>query len=153
MISILGSLLGFGTSFLPSVFSFLQKKNDQKQELLLLEARAKYAQELSKYKLEELDAQAQIEESRTIYNHASELAKNNQSPFISALQASVRPVITYFFFLLFAFIKTMAVVVSIREGVDVSEAILACWDDNTAGVFSAILAFWFGNRPVARYVK
>ena len=114
MISILGSLLGFGTSFLPSVFSFLQKKNDQKQELLLLEARAKYAQELSKYKLEELDAQAQIEESRTIYNHASELAKNNQSPFIAALQASVRPVITYFFFLLFAFIKTMAVVVSIR---------------------------------------
>ena len=59
----------------------------------------------------------------------------------------------YFFFLLFAFIKTMAVVVSIREGVDVSEAILACWDDNTAGVFSAILAFWFGNRAVARYVK
>ena len=47
----------------------------------------------------------------------------------------------------------MAVVVSIREGVDVSEAILACWDDNTAGVFSAILAFWFGNRAVARYVK
>ena len=72
MISILGSLLGFGSSFLPSVFSFLQKINDQKLELLLLEARAKYAQELSKYKLEELDAQAQIEELRTIYNPASE---------------------------------------------------------------------------------
>ena len=153
MISILGSLLGFGTSFIPSVLSFFQKRQDNKQQLLLFEARAKYAQELSKYKLEELDAQAQIEESRTIYKHASELVKNTKSPFIAALQASVRPVITYFFFILFAFIKTMAVIVSIKEGADVSEAILACWDDNTAGIFSAILAFWFGNRAVSKYVK
>ena len=50
MISLLGSLLGFGTSFLPSVMGFFEKKQANKQELLMLEAKAKYASELSKLK-------------------------------------------------------------------------------------------------------
>ena len=48
MLSLLGSVLGFGTSFLPSVMGFFEKKQANKQELLMLEAKAKYASELSK---------------------------------------------------------------------------------------------------------
>ena len=105
MISLLGSLLGFGTSFLPSVMGFFEKKQANKQELLMLEAKAKYASELSKLKLQEMDAQADIEEVKGLYKHAESLAQSNKSPFVSALQASVRPVITYAFFSVFAFVK------------------------------------------------
>ena len=55
MISLLGSLLGFGTSFLPSVLGFFEKKAKFKQDLLMLEAKAKYAEQMSKYKIQELD--------------------------------------------------------------------------------------------------
>ncbi len=53
MISLLGSLLGFGTSFLPSVLGFFEKKAKFKQDLLMLEAKAKYAEQMSKYKIQD----------------------------------------------------------------------------------------------------
>ena len=114
----------------------------------MLEAKAKYADTLSKLKVQELDAEADIEETRSIYEHASEIAKNNKSPFISAIQASVRPVITYFFFALFATIKGLGVYVAVQEGSDVSEAILNSWDQETAILFSTVISFWFGGRAM-----
>ena len=116
----------------------------------MLEAKAKYADTLSKLKVLVLDANADVEESRSIYLHASEVAKNNKSSFISALQASVRPVITYFFFILFGTIKGLAVYVAVKEGDDVSQAILNSWDQETAILFSTVISFWFGGRAMRK---
>ena len=146
MISLLGSLLGFGTSFLPSVMGFFEKKQANKQELLMLEAKAKYASELSKLKLQEMDAQADIEEVKGLYKHAESLAQANKSQFVSALQASVRPVITYAFFSVFAFVKITYVVMAVQSGTDVLPAILEAWDSESQTIFAAIISFWFGNR-------
>lgn len=150
MLSLFGSLLGFGTSFLPNILGFMEKGQSNKHELRLLEAKAKHAEVLSKLKVEELDAKADVEEARSIYMHASEIAKNNKSSFISALQASVRPVITYFFFILFATIKGLAVYVAVQEGDDVSQAILNSWDQETAILFSTVVSFWFGGRAMRK---
>jgi len=150
MLSLFGSLLGFGTSFLPSILGFFEKGQSNKHDLRMLEAKAKYADTLSKLKVQELDAKADVEEARSIYLHASEVAKNNKSSFISALQASVRPVITYFFFILFATIKGLAVYVAVREGDDVSQAILNSWDQETAILFSTVVSFWFGGRAMRK---
>jgi|TARA_R110000796_G_scaffold101872_1_gene210658 hypothetical protein len=150
MLSLFGSLLGFGTSFLPSILGFFEKGQSNKHDLRMLEAKAKYADTLSKLKVQELDAKADVEESRSIYLHASEVAKNNKSSFISALQASVRPVITYFFFILFGTIKGLAVYVAVKEGDDVSQAILNSWDQETAILFSTVISFWFGGRAMRK---
>jgi len=128
----------------------MEKGQSNKHELRLLEAKAKHAEVLSKLKVEELDAKADVEESRSIYMHASEISKNNKSSFISALQASVRPVITYFFFILFATIKGLAVYVAVQEGDDVSQAILNSWDQETAILFSTVVSFWFGGRAMRK---
>ena len=146
MLSLDGSLLGFGTSFLPTLLGFFEQGQKNRHQLKLLEAQAKHAEVLSQLKLEELDAAADVEESRSIYEHAAQLARSNKSSFISALQASVRPVVTYFFFILFATIKGLAVYVAVQEGDDVSQAILASWDEETKILFSTVISFWFGQR-------
>ena len=146
MLSLVGSLLGFGTSFLPTLLGFFEQGQKNRHQLKLLEAQAKHAEVLSQLKLEELDAAADVEESRSIYEHAAQLARSNTSSFISALQASVRPVVTYFFFILFATIKGLAVYVAVQEGDDVSQAILASWDEETKILFSTVISFWFGQR-------
>ena len=146
MLSLVGSLLGFGTSFLPTLLGFFEQGQKNRHQLKLLEAQAKHAEVLSQLKLEELDAAADVEESRSIYEHAAQLARSNKSSFISALQASVRPVVTYFFFILFATIKGLAVYVAVQEGDDVSQAILASWDEETKILFSTVISFWFGPR-------
>ena len=146
MISLLGSLLGFGTSFMPNILGFFEKKQANKQELLMLEAKAKYASDLSKLKLQEMDAQADIEEVKGLYKHAEALAQANKSTFVSALQASVRPVITYAFFSVFAFVKITYVLLATQGGEDLLPAILAAWDEESQTIFAAIISFWFGNR-------
>jgi hypothetical protein len=150
MISLLGSLLGFSTSFLPSILGFFEKKAKFKQDLLMLEAKAKYAEQMSKYKIQELDAEADIAEAKAIYAHAEQLSKNNSSKFIGALQASVRPVITYLLFSVFAFVKVTQVYIAIQQGDDPLEGVVAAWDIETQSMFSAIIAFWFGNRMLKR---
>ena len=146
MLSLVGSILGFGTSFLPTLLGFFEQGQKNRHQLKLLDAQAKHAEVLSQLKLEELDAAADVEESRSIYEHAAQLARSNKSSFISALQASVRPVVTYFFFILFATIKGLAVYVAVQEGDDVSQAILASWDEETKILFSTVISFWFGQR-------
>ncbi len=150
MLSLVGSLLGFGTSFLPTLLGFFEQGQTHRHQLKLLEAQAKHAEVLSQLKLQELDAAADVEESRSIYEHAAELARSNKSSFISALQASVRPVVTYFFFILFATIKGLAVYVAVQEGDDVTQAILNSWDEETKILFSTVISFWFGQRGMRK---
>ena len=150
MLSLFGSVLGFGTSFLPTLLSFFEQGQKNRHQLKLLDAQAKHAEVLSQLKLQELDAAADVEESRSIYEHAAQLARSNKSSFISALQASVRPVVTYFFFILFATIKGLAVYVAVQEGDDVTQAILNSWDEETKILFSTVISFWFGQRGMRK---
>ena len=148
MISLLGTLLGFGTSIVPEILGYFKQKQANQQELAMLEAKAKYAEKLSELKLKELDAQADIAEAQSIYQHDSNI---DSGSFVNALRGSVRPVITYAFFILFASIKTTALVtMTSNDGVDLAVALVAIWDDETQAIFSAIIAFWFGNRAMSK---
>jgi len=148
MISLLGTLLGFGTSIVPEILGYFKQKQANQQELAMLEAKAKYAEKLSELKLKELDAQADIAEAQSIYQHDSNI---DSGSFVNALRGSVRPIITYAFFILFAAIKTTALITMMsNDGVDLAVALVAIWDDETQAIFSAIIAFWFGNRAMSK---
>ena len=66
----------------------------------MLEAKAQYASQLSTLKLQELDAEADIAETKGLYAHDTALAE--KGGWVVGLQASVRPVITYLFMLAFS---------------------------------------------------
>jgi len=148
MISLLGTLLGFGTSIVPEILGYFKQRQANEQELALLEAKAKYAEKLSELKLKELDAQADIAEATSIYQHDQSL---DSGSVVNALRGSVRPVITYAFFLMFATVKGVTLYAMIgTKGMDLSAGVLAIWDEETQAIFSAIIAFWFGNRAMSK---
>ena len=47
MISLIGTLIGFGSSIVPEVLGYFKQKQANEQELNMLEAKAKYADKLS----------------------------------------------------------------------------------------------------------
>ena len=148
MISLLGTLLGFGTSIVPEILGYFKQSQANKQELAMLEAKAKYAQQLSELKLKELDAQAEIQETQSLYQHDSSI---NAGGFVDALRGSVRPVLTYLFFLAFVAVKgTMIYAMISNQNIDWVTAVETAWDDETQAIFSAIIAFWFGNRAMGK---
>ena len=77
--------------------------------------------------------------------------------FIGGLARSVRPIITYAFFLLFAVIEGTLLYGALQAGTDFQEAINILWDEDTKAIFAAIISFWFGSRAIdknrSRYSK
>lgn len=41
----------------------------------------------------------------------------------------------------------------IESGGDWKDGVEVLWSDNTQALFSSILAFWFGNRAVSKYMR
>ena len=148
MMTLLGSLLGFGTSFLPEVLNYFKAGQEHKHNLERMQLEMDLMARRSELKIQELDKQAEIKETEGLYRHDS----MDAGGFVNALRGSVRPVITYAFFGLFVAIKTVAVMTLMNEqGADLAGALNVIWDDNTAGLFAAIMSFWFGNRAVSKY--
>lgn len=150
MMTLLGSLLGFGTSFLPEVLNYFKTGQEHKHNLERMQLEMQLLDKRSALKLQELDKQADIKETEGLYQHDS----MDAGGFVNGLRGSVRPVITYAFFGLFVAIKTVAVLTLLNEqGADLAGALNVIWDDNTAGLFAAIMSFWFGNRAVSKYYR
>ena len=146
MISLIGSLLGFASGVVPEIVGYFRKQQDHEFELELYAAKAKYAEALTANKLKELDLKAEIQELKSLYEHDQTL--KTSSTFISALRASVRPVITYFFFFTFVGVE-LSVIFNLVD----PSLIDKIWSDNTAGLFAAVLSFWFGNRAMSKVMR
>ena len=150
MMTLLGSLLGFGTSFLPEILNFFKKSQENKHELQKMQMEIELMAKRSELKIKELDKQAEIKETEGLYKHDSVDAGG----FINALRGSVRPIITYAFFSLFVAIKVTALLALMQNGgMGLTMALDTIWDDQTAGLFASIRSFWFGSRAVSKYYK
>lgn len=150
MMTLLGSLLGFGTSFLPEILNFFKRGQEQKHELQRMKMEMELMAKRSEFKIQELDKEAEIKETEGLYKHDDVDAGG----FINALRGSVRPIITYAFFSLFVAIKITALLTLMGNGgMGLTMALDTIWDDQTAGLFAAIMSFWFGNRAVSKYYK
>ena len=148
--TIIGSLLGFGTSFLPEILNYFKRGQEQKYELQKMQMEMELMAKRSELNIAELDKQAEIKETEGLYKHDDVDAGG----FINALRGSVRPIITYAFFGLFVAIKVTALLSLINQtGMQLNMALSTIWDDQTAGLFAAIMSFWFGNRAVSKYYK
>ena len=143
MMSLLGSLLGFGTSFLPEVLNYFKASQEHKQRLEMMKAQ-------SELRIQELDKEADIAESKGIYEHDRSI---DAGGFVNALRGSVRPVITYAFFCLFVATEVVVMVKVLESGGDWKDAVELMWSPEVQGLFAAVLSFWFGNRAVSKYMK
>jgi hypothetical protein len=149
MLTLLSTLLGAGINFVPVIISYFQKKQDQSHELAL--TNLQYQAKKDGLIIEHATSlvKADTEEGNSVRSHDSAV---DGGKFVNACRALVRPVITFFFFFSFIAFKASIVYLLItRDGMNVAETIQLVWDDDTAAIFGAIMAFWFGNRMVNKY--
>jgi len=147
--TLLGSLLGFGTSFLPEVLNYFKAGQEHKHKMDSIRLEMELMSRRAELKLEMIDREADIKETEGLYKHDA----MDAGWFINARRGSVRPVITYVFFSLFVAIKVTALIAIVSRGQDLGVALTLIWDEATAGLFAAIMSFWFGNRAVSKYVR
>ena len=146
MISLLGSLLGFGTSFLPKVMDFFQDRAYKAHELKVMSLQIEQAERIAQIKLEQINVEADVREIESLHKSMQPTGV----PFIDGLRGSVRPVITYVFMGLFIFVEVSAYLSLTAAGVSSLDAVDAVWTDEVMGLFAAIISFWFGGRALNR---
>ena len=144
MLSLLGSLLGFGTSFLPKIMDYFQDKQDKAHELSMLAAQTDAQVKLEGVRLQAMHVEADICESEALLKHDAKL-NSRASQWVVNLAASVRPVLSYLFFIEF-FVLTLCVNMGWMD----LEQYAAIWNNEMQAIFAAVVSFWFGSRTLAR---
>ncbi len=164
MITILSALGGLATSLLPDVihgwFAARQDQRDKAQELALVQAqlalesaksegeRAAQAGRIAEINAQAAAAQAQaaaeLERANLVADIAeAEAVTRRGAPigvtWVDALNASVRPTITYLFCALFAWHIGAAIL---------GHPATAAWNEDVQALFAGILGFWFGARAM-----
>ena len=148
MLTLLGSLLGFISSAFPDLLKLWQDHQDRKHELAILDRQMEQMRLGHTQRLQEIAVEADIAESKALYRHDS---RPSGVKWVDGLRASVRPVITYAFFLLFSVVKTAALYVLITDqGLTVVQALPQIWDPENQALFAAVMSFWFGQRALAK---
>ena len=148
MLSILGSLLGFASSAVPAITDSFARKADQKHEIEKMKTMAELRAQGYDHDLKMYETMGNDKEHDRLIQH--DISINKGTGFIAGLQKSVRPVITYAFFGLFATIEITLLMEDLEKGTDFSEAINLLWDEETKAIFAAIISFWFGSRAVEK---
>ena len=148
MLSLLGSLLGFAGSAVPAITDHFAAKEDRKLELDKMRLMAELKKDGLEFDLKMYNTMGADKEHERLIQH--DIAINRGTGFITGLQKSVRPVITYAFFGLFCTIEVTLLLNAIEAGTDFSEAINLLWDDDTKAIFAAIISFWFGSRAIEK---
>ena len=147
MLTLLGSLLGFLSSAFPDFLKLWRDRADRKHELAILDRQMEARRQGHTQRLEEIQIQADIAESKALYAHASQ---PSGVQWVEALRASVRPVITYAFFVLFATVTIAALLQLLDQGVGFTDGLIAIWDAETQALFAAVMSFWFGQRALQK---
>lgn len=144
MLSLLGSLLGFGTSFLPKIMDYFQDKQDKAHELNMIAKQAEAQAKLEGVRLQAMNVEADIRESEALLKHDAKIT-GKSSQWVVNLAATVRPVMTYLLFLEF-----ITLTVCVNVGWMDADQYKMIWNGEMQAIWAAVVCFWFGQRSINR---
>ena len=144
MLSLLGSLLGFGTSFLPKLLGFFEEKRDQAHELKLMDKQLEQQIKLGEQKLQFMNVEADVRETEALQKSQTTMAVKS-SQWVINLSSSVRPIMTYLLFAEFMILTFMLAFNSIDL-----EMYNRIWSNEIQAVWAAVVSFWFGQKSFNR---
>jgi hypothetical protein len=151
MLTLIGTLLGAGMNFLPTLIAYFQKKQDNAHELALTELSYQAKKEGLVIDYNTQLVKADTDEGNSVRTHDSSV---DGGKFVNAFRAAIRPFITVLFFLAFiAFKASIVYLLLTRDGMILAEVAQTVWDSETSAIFGTIMAFWFGNRMLNKYSK
>ncbi len=148
LLTIISTILGALTSLGPAIVQIFQKKIEYAQAIEMAKLDMQKMELANRLQIDLTNLQADIGEGKSLRD--SDVGVDG-GQFINTLRASVRPVLTYIFFLIFLLVKVSAIWVLVGAGLKFIDAMPIIWDENTIAIFGAIVGFWFGGRQLEKF--
>ncbi len=165
MIALLSAFVGFISSAVPDFLKLFRDGRDRAHEIALLKLQMEYEQQKLRVLQSEntLARNMQLQAIEMQTDASEQLALNARVKesltgihWVDALGGSVRPMITYAFFGLYFLVKCAQFRLLIdptlpwQNGLTMAQALVSLWTEEDVAIFSAIMAFWFGQRALMR---
>lgn len=144
MITILGSLIGFLASVFPEIMGLFKGRQDNQQELAMYQLQLQAMQIQGSQKMDELVAQTDM--TSIAAAHAPQ--QMTEIKWIDGLNGTVRPVIAYALFLLYAGIKSYQLY---HMGTAITDTPWLYWTEEDQAIWASIVCFYFGSRQMGKY--
>ena len=148
MLSLLGTLVGFAGSAVPAILGHFGEKEKNKKDLEMMKMQSELMKQNADIDMTKFQMRALDDEHARLIQH--DIAMQEDQGPLAWLRKSVRPVITYLFFGLFAAVKIATLMHGMESGQDFYAAITIVWDEETQAIFAAIISFWFGSRAMSK---
>jgi len=156
MLTLFTTLVSFLAGGLPKLLGFFQDRADKSHELTMARLQTERELELRKagfeaqqrveeIKVEGQAIEAEASERAALYAHDIAIGQG-ASQWMINLRAGVRPILTYGFFILFAFVEVGGFIYAWHRDIAFDVLIQKLWDDDSQIIFASIISFHFGGR-------
>lgn len=148
--TLLGGALGGLLRLAPEFMKLFDRGAERKHELAMQDKALEFERLRGASRMGEITAAGQaLWDAGALQALTSSIESQGRQSgirWVDALTISVRPIITYWFMLLYCIVKMASFVTAIRGGVDWLVAIPMMWGDNDWTIWAGMLNFWFLGR-------
>lgn len=150
ILTLLGGGLGGLLRFVPEIFKVLGEQKDRDHEYRMTQLQLQIDKARATQALDLVHAQGDAATQAGELQAYIEAIKGQSAPigvaWVDALNASVRPVITYWWMLLFTVYKACAIGLAAVQWTTLNNFMDRLWTAQDAGTLAMIIGFWFVDR-------
>lgn len=148
MVTLLASLAGFITSIIPEVLKIFKDFNDKKHHLQVLEKQIEYGKFNNIKSFHKTQFVEQQESQSSLYS-----TYKSGIGWVDALNGSVRPMLAYSFFMMYAGVKIVQYLTINHTTTPPIGYIDIIWSIDDQAIFASIISFYFGQRTFNKVWK
>ena len=147
-----GGLLGGIFRLAPEVIKIFDSKNARSHELKMLEAEMAFAQLNVAAEMHKTNASMTVAELDAMGAALKEQGQTARSAgwFVAAISALVRPLVTYWFVVMYSVVKIVSIQMAVAAGGFWKDVLVTSWTPEDASLLMLVLTFWFVGRVYER---
>lgn len=154
LLSLFGGGLGGLLRFIPEIFKLFTEKSDRDHEYRMTTLQLEIDKARAGQQIDLVHAQGDMAVQAGEMQAYIEAIKGQSTPsgvaWVDALSASVRPVVTYWWLILFTAYKAATIVAVCLHWQSLDDFIVKLWTPQDAGILAMILGFWFVDRSMRK---
>jgi hypothetical protein len=136
----------------PEIMKGFDRKHERAHELAMMQVEIQIVEKRLEHEMRKVDAAMTMAEMDAISQAVKEQGQTARAAgkFVAAISALVRPMVTYWFVIMFSAVKIVSMSMAISAGGYWQEVLVQSWTADDMAMLMMILSFWFVGRTLDR---
>jgi len=147
-----GGLIGGIFRLAPEVIKVFDSKNARSHELAMLDKELQFAAMNAEAEVHRTNAAMTVAELDAMGQALKEQGQTARAAgwFVAAISALVRPLVTYWFVVMYSVVKIVSIQMAVAAGGFWKDVLVTSWTPEDASLLMLVLTFWFVGRVYER---